>query len=205
MSRRSHGTTQSTPRANPPAPRARHAAVPTSPRACSVQQRAHVSARHPCGRRDPVSQGRAHLRRSALGWRSGTPRRRIFSQRCIQLRAAGMSCVPAAAAGERCARLGIAPAPPILRTSLRTAKNRRDRRPHRAAACARPWCTLCCTRIPAGMSKRRHGVHARWCGRAARASRFPVEWHLADRTHRITVLGRLDVLISWPAPRPSLF
>jgi hypothetical protein len=91
MSRRSHGTTQSTPRANPPAPRARHAAVPTSPRACSVQQQAHVSARHPCGRRDPVSQGRAHLRRSALGRRSGTPRRRIFLQRCIQLRAAGMS------------------------------------------------------------------------------------------------------------------
>jgi len=64
-------------------------------------------------------------------------------------------------------------------------------------------CAHCCTRIPAGMSKKRHGVHARQRGRAARAPRFPGKWHLANRTHRLALLGGLVVLVSRPAPRPS--
>ena len=63
----------------------------------------------------------------------------------------------------------------------------------------------CCTHMTAKMSERRHGVHARQRGRAGRTPRLPGERYLADRIYRLAVLGRLVVLITRPAPRPSPF
>ena len=133
--------TAHTPR-RPATTHARHAAVQTSPRACSAPQCAHTSARHPCGRRDPVSQGRALLRGPALGWRSGTPPRRIHSQHRSPAKGSRHASASLLPQLEKMRLLAL-----LLRRRYSARPygpriNRLDRRPHRADASARSWCTL---------------------------------------------------------------
>ena len=92
---------------------------------------------------------------------------------------------------KRCAWLGVAPAPPILRASFRIAKNRRGRRPPCAAACARPCCTLLHTHDCRNVRKapwsacraaRSGGAHTAFPGQVA--PRGPVSPSLTPRRTR---------------------
>ena len=139
---RSRETTLHTRRANPPAPRARHAADPRTPQAChapcaAVSKRERPAPVRAAGPR--VAGARAPPRINALLAQphAASAHRFATAQPAMQSPARSMP-LP----GKRCAWLGVAPAPPILRPSLRTTNNRRGRRPPCAAACARPCCTL---------------------------------------------------------------
>ena len=173
-----------------------HGMPPTRPLHMHVaQQRAHKSARHPCGRRDLVSQGRARLRGAAPGWRSGTPPRRIKSQHRSPVKGSRHAPARLLPLQENDAPVGIAPAPPILRASFRTAKNRRDRR-HRAAASARPWCALLhthdCKNVKEGAMECMQGSEV---GRRA---------HCVSRARGTSWTGFTDLRTPWRTRRVDL-
>ena len=140
--RRSRETTQCTPRTNLPASHAQHAADLTSPHAC----RAAVSTRKcpaPVRAAGPrVAGARAPLRISArLAQRHATSAHQFAAPQPVKgSRHAPASLLPLQekdAPVRHCAcAAGFSARPSGPR------KNRRDRRPHRAAASARPCCTL---------------------------------------------------------------
>ena len=201
--RHSRETTQRTPRADPPTPPAQHAAVPTSVQCMQCAAVSTCECPAPVGAAGPRIPGARTPLRFVV--RLAQPHAAPAHPSATQ-QAPAAHCTPAAIAEKRvaCPASRSANAPPTFRTSLRTAKNRRNRRPRRSTARARSWCPLLhkhsCRNVKKGVT---HGVHAGQRDRAARTA-YPEQMAARGPPHVDLILGGLVVvLVSLPAPRPS--